>query len=105
MDARPLFKKFEVPALKTVRIKSNKLITNWALFTLKNSLKNGSLDTFGNLYEGLVATDGKFISKKSDIENLSKDIGNTFALEIEGAALAQVAKQEKIPFQINKSNF
>ena len=100
MDARPLFKKFEIPALKTIKIKSNKLITNWTISTLKNSLKNGSLKKFGNLYEGLIATGDKFISKKSDIENLSKDIGDIFAVEMEGASVAQVAKQEKIPFQI-----
>ena len=100
MDARPLFKKFEIPALKTIRIKSNKLIKNWTLCTLKNSLNSGTLETFGNLYEGLIATGDKFISKKSDIENLSKDIGDIFAVEMEGASVAQVAKQEKIPFQI-----
>ena len=100
MDARTLFKKYEIPALKTARIKSNKEITNWTISTLKNSLKNGSLETFGNLYEGLVATGDKFISKKSDIKNLSKDIGNIYAVEMEGASVAQVAIQEKIPFQI-----
>ncbi len=43
MDARPLFKKYEIPALKTVRIKSNKSINDWTLSTLKNSIKDGSL--------------------------------------------------------------
>ena len=31
MDARPLFKKYEIPALKTVRIKSNKSINDLSL--------------------------------------------------------------------------
>ena len=34
MDARPLFKKYEIPALKTIRIKSNRSITNWTLSAL-----------------------------------------------------------------------
>ena len=100
MDARPLFKKYEIPALKTVRIKSNKTITNWTLNTLKNSIKDGSLENFGNIYEGLIATGDKFITKKKDIENISKEMGDLFAVEMEGASVAQVAKQEKIPFQI-----
>ena len=92
MDARPLFKRYEIPALKTVKIKSNKSITSWTLRTLKNSKKDGSLKNFGNVYEGLIATGDKFISNKNDIENISK--------EMEGASVAQVAKQEKILFQI-----
>ena len=35
-----------------------------------------------------------------DLENLSKEIEDLFAVEMEGASVAQVAKQEKIPFQI-----
>ena len=100
MDARPLFKKYEIPALRTVRIKSNKSITNWTLNSLKISKKKRSLENFGNLYEGLIATGDKFISKKQDIENISKDMEDLYAVEMEGASVAQVAQQENIPFQI-----
>ena len=100
MDARPLFKKYEIPALKTIRIKSNKSITNWTVNTLKKLKKNGALKNFGNIYEGLVATGDKFISNKNDIGNILKEMEDLFAVEMEGASVAQVAKQEKIPFQI-----
>ena len=100
MDARPLFKKYEIPALKTVKIKSYKSITLWTLNVLRNALKNGTLENFGNVYEGLIATGDKFISKKNEIENISKEMEDLFAVEMEGASVAQVAKQEKIPFQI-----
>ena len=100
MDARPLFKKFEIPALKTIRIKSYKSITNWTLSTLKNSKKDGSLEIFGDIYDGLIATGDKFINNKKDIEKISKEMEDIFAVEMEGASVAQVAKQEKIPFQI-----
>jgi adenosylhomocysteine nucleosidase len=100
MDARPLFKKHEIPALKTVRIKSNKSINEWTLSTLKNSIKDGSLKNFGNIYEGLIATGDKFISNKKDIENILKEMEDLSAVEMEGASVAQVARQEEIPFQI-----
>ena len=100
MDARPLFKKYEIPALKTVGIKSIKSITNWTISALKKSIKDGSLENFGNIYEGLIATGDKFISKKNELDNISKEIEDLFAVEMEGASVAQVAKQEKIPFQI-----
>ena len=66
----------------------------------ENSKKDGSLENFGNIYEGLIATGDKFISNKNDIKNISKEMKNLFAVEMEGASVAQVAKQEKIPFQI-----
>ena len=100
MDARPLFEKYEIPALKTIRIKSKKSITNWTINALKNSIKDGSLENFGNIYEGLIATGDKFISNKNDFENLSKEMVDLFAVEMEGGSVAQVAKQENIPFQI-----
>ena len=100
MDARPLFKKYEIPALNTVKIKSNESLSNWTLSTLKKSIKDGALENFGDLYEGLIATGDKFIAKKKDVKNISKDIKDLFAVEMEGASVAQVASQEKIPFQI-----
>ena len=100
MDARPLFAKYEIPALKKVRLKSHKLITDWTLNSLKKSIQDGSLENFGNLHKGLIATGDKFISKKNDVENILKDMEDLFAVEMEGASVAQVAKQEKVPFQI-----
>ena len=100
MDARPIFARYEIPALNTAKIKCDKMISSWAFSTLKNSIKDGLLENFGNLYEGLIATGDKFINKKNDVENISKYIKNVLAVEMEGAAVAQVAKQENIPFQI-----
>ena len=100
MDARPLYKKYEIPGLKTCRIKSKKLISDWAFNTLKNSISKGSLDMYGNIYEGLIATGDKFINSKNQVENISKDMKDVLAVEMEGASVAQVAKQENIPFQI-----
>ena len=71
MDARPLFKKYEIPALKTVRIKSNKSITNWTLSSLKSSINKGSLESFGNLYEGLIV----FIKKALPLTILTAIFG------------------------------
>ena len=100
MDARPLFKKYEIPALGIDKIKSNEKIFNLTYKAIKNSIKNGSLEFFGRLYSGLVATGDKFISTKEEVEKISKEMENVLAVEMEGASVAQVAVQEKIPFQI-----
>lgn len=100
MDARPLFNKYEIPALRTTKIKSDRSISKWAVNTLKNSIKEGSLEIYGNVYEGLVATGDKFINTKKQVENITKYIKGVLAVEMEGASVAQVANQERIPFQI-----
>ena len=43
MDARPLFKKYEIPALNTDRIKSDNKISDWVYKVLKTGIKNKSL--------------------------------------------------------------
>ena len=43
MDARPIFERYEMPALNTTKIKSDKMFSIWAFSTLKNSIKDGLL--------------------------------------------------------------
>ena len=99
MDARPLFRKYEIPALRTKKIKGNKKIYNWIFKILKDSKKDEKLEVFGNIYKGLIATGDKFIYKE-EFKKISENIKDVFAVEMEGAAVAQVAKQEEIPFQV-----
>ena len=100
MDARPLFKKYEIPPLNNDRIKSDNKISEWVYKILKTGIKNKSLESFGNIYKGLIATADKFVNEKEDAENISKNIKDLLAVEMEGASVAQVAKQEQILFQI-----
>ena len=48
----------------------------------------------------MIDTGDKFISNKSDICALKKLLPDVKAVEMEGAAVAQVAEQEKIPWAI-----
>ena len=100
MDARPLFKKYEVPALNKERIESINKWTEWASNCLKDSISKNILKNFRNVKTGLIATGDKFISEESLIENLSKELPGLCAVEMEGAAVAQVSVQEKVPWLI-----
>ncbi len=100
MDARPLYERFVIPALKTDKILIEKNILFWTLKTLKNAKQVGILNDFGTIHEGLVATGDCFISDQKVVKKLKDDIDDLLAVEMEGASVAQVAKQEKIPFQI-----
>lgn len=100
MDARPLYKRFVIPALNIDKIKIEKNILIWTVKTIKNSKEVGILNDFGNIHEGLVGTGDCFISDQKVVKKLKDDIDDLLAVEMEGASVAQVAKQENIPFQI-----
>ena len=98
MDARPLFNKFVIPALNQDKIRPRKEILDKFYGVLKKKIKESN--TFGDLYKGLIATGDMFISEKEKISYLSKEIPSLLAVEMEGAALAQVASQENIDWLI-----
>ncbi len=99
MDARPMFPKFVVPAIKNEAIRANKHISDliYKALTKENKI---DLKPFGNVLKGLIATGDKFISEKKFLKQLRSEIQNLKAVEMEGAAFAQVAFQEKIPWCI-----
>ncbi|MBO8244230.1 5'-methylthioadenosine/adenosylhomocysteine nucleosidase [Prochlorococcus marinus XMU1411] len=100
MDARPIFDKFVLPSLKKAKIKCNNYLIDWIFNSLTNRLNNGSLKKFGVIRKGLIATGDSFISDESVIKRLKDQIPNLEAIEMEGAAVAQVAEQERIPWAI-----
>ena len=100
MDARPLFQKFAIPVLDIKEILPSKYLHQ----KLKNALifaKNkGNLNDFGSINEGLIATGDSFISDSKKLKELKDQLPNLQAVEMEGAAFAQVAKQEKFEWVI-----
>ncbi len=92
MDARPLFNKFVIPAINNQKIYPNIKTIN----SLLSKIKEKSLQNYGSFYKGLIATGDIFISDKNKLKELSDQIPELLAVEMEGAAFAQVAKQEKI---------
>ena len=95
IDARPIYDKFVIPALNEKKIIPNlELVEN--IFNEFKKLNKINSFKFGNLYKGLVATGDMFISNTKKLEQLCKDIPKLYAVEMEGAAFAQVAFQEKV---------
>ena len=100
MDARPLFDKYVIPSLNEKIIKANKKLLDFTYKTISEGLKNNLHEIFGSVYKGLIGTGDQFISNKELANKLSYDIRELLAVEMEGAAVAQVAIQENIPCQI-----
>jgi len=99
MDASPLFPKFVVPAIKSETLSANQFIVDWIYDSLV-SVKKNNIKPFGNISKGLIATGDQFISEKKILNKLYSEIENLKAVEMEGAAFAQVAYQENIPWCI-----
>ena len=100
MDARPMFDRFILPSLNIDRINVNPNILNWANKIVREELNRKEILFFNNLFNGVVGTADKFVSSQSQIEILKKTLPEICAVEMEGAAVAQVAYQERIPFLI-----
>jgi len=96
MDARPLFEKFEIPALKNKILTPSGYWLNLLFDSIEDYKKNQSLTSFGELHKGLIGTGDQFVSDKSFLKELTDQIPDLLAVEMEGAAFAQVACQEKI---------
>lgn len=100
MDARPLFEKYEIPALRTKNLNPDSDILNWTKQSISNAKEKGILKNFGNIYQGVVATGDKFVNCKEFSDSLIAEIDGLLAVEMEGASVAQVAMQENIPWQV-----
>ena len=100
IDATPIFEKFVIPSLKVKYLIPNPEIHEWALKVLRNNLKKDELSKFKSLHDGLIGTADKFVSKEETRNEITKAFPYIQAVEMEGAAVAQVACQENIPWLI-----
>lgn len=100
MDARPLFKKFYIPALNKDKLISSQRWKEKIYQKILEAKKEGNLREFGNLKEGLIGTADRFVSNRDNIKETLIDLDDLIAVEMEGAAVAQVAEQEGIPWVV-----
>ena len=100
MDARPLFNRYEIPALKKGILSPPNQWIEWAKSTIEYAILSKQLVKFNEIHTGLLATGDTFISEEIVLNDLNKRIPNLLALEMEGAAFAQVACQENIPWLV-----
>ena len=98
MDASPLYEKFIIPGLKKDKIIPSEKLVSWVSNAFINHKNNNNNWVFGKIIKGLIATGDKFVANMSILNELKKSIPNLKAVEMEGAAVAQVAEQEKIPW-------
>ena len=100
MDARPLFPRFTLPALNQDRLQPQPAWFDWAMSALLEAHDEGELDGFAQPISGLLATGDRFISDPAILKALRDVLPDLQAVEMEGAAVAQVAEQEGVPWLV-----
>ncbi|MGK6309963.1 5'-methylthioadenosine/adenosylhomocysteine nucleosidase [Variovorax sp. DT-64] len=109
LDASPIFPRYEVPLTGHARFATDTAISD-ALATVAERLLDDPVallgqqvvDDFGlhapRLHRGLVVSGDRFIARAADSEALRHDLPDALACEMEGAAVAQVCHDYRVPF-------
>lgn len=115
LDASPIFDRFVVPSLGVAEVAADPSLTE-SLTDAANSYLEGAFfeemsqrqelpfkteDT--TLHVGLVASGDQFIDHVAQARALLSDIPNILAVEMEGAAVAQVCAERDVPFAVFRS--
>lgn len=99
LDPRPLFDLYEIPALRKVFLIPTQEIIDWSFKTLKEFVDSDSIK-FKKVHKGTIGTADKFVSTQNLLDEIKNNLFSIDAVEMEGAAVAQVAIQEKLPWVI-----
>ncbi len=109
MNASPLFDRFEIPLLNKKYIESKnpskllkattKFILNYHSFINTNSAKKFNITT-PKVIVGDIASGDQFIASATKIKKINTLLPTAVCVEMEGAAVAQVCFEYKIPFAI-----
>jgi adenosylhomocysteine nucleosidase len=109
LDASPIFPRYEVPLTGHARFATDTAISD-ALAAVAERLLSDPVallgrqvvDDFGlhapRLHRGLVVSGDRFIARAADSEALRHDLPDALACEMEGAAVAQVCHDYRVPF-------
>ena len=92
MDASPIFPKYEIPLYGTERFAADAGLTE-ALAVAARAALPGS-----TLHRGLVVSGDRFVSTTAESRALQAALPEALAVEMEGAAFAQVCHDYGVPF-------
>lgn len=102
LDASPIFPRYEVPLYGRARFPCDKELTELLLKASRAGLESLALPAKTLLHHGLMASGDRFVSGMQESRNLRtalKQGGHeVLAVEMEGAAVAQVCFDYSLPF-------
>lgn len=115
LDARPLFPRFEVPLTGLQRFASDAGLCEHLAQAAGDFLREGAHDVFNGLeikefalqhsqvHRGLIASGDQFIGSAAHLRQLKQDLPDLLAVEMEGAAVAQVCFELGVPYTVMRT--
>ena len=113
MDASPIFDKYQIPLTDNILFEPNKMhVSNVCVAAEKfikkigNSINDRTLAKYSItkpvVYCGIIASGDKFVADPASHSDLSYEVGGrkTLAVEMEGAAIAQVCHEHGVPYTV-----
>lgn len=109
MDASPIFPKHEVPLMGLSRFAADAAISDALAQVVTNVLRDPvaligqeGVDEFGlsspRVHRGLLVSGDRFVSTTAESDALQRELPDALAVEMEGAAVAQVCHDYGVPF-------
>jgi adenosylhomocysteine nucleosidase len=92
LDASPIFPKYEVPLYGTDRFATDARLTGELDAAVRRALPGT------RVHRGLVVSGDRFVSTSAETVNLQAALPEALAVEMEGAAIAQVCHDCGVPF-------
>ena len=109
MDASPIFPRHEVPLMGLSRFAADAAISDALAQVVTNVLRDPvaligqeGVDEFGlsspRVHRGLLVSGDRFVSTTAESAALQRELPDALAVEMEGAAVAQVCHDYGVPF-------
>lgn len=92
LDASPLFPRYEVPLYGVDQFPTDRALTERLAAAVRQALPGT------HLHRGLVASGDRFVSSAAESQALQQALPQALAVEMEGAAFAQVCHDYGVPF-------
>lgn len=114
-DASPIFDRFVIPSLGVAEIASDPALVEGLVAAATRYIETRSsdevLDVGGEPFDirktvihcGLIASGDRFIDSSAEASTIARDLPGLLAVEMEGAAVAQVCAESGIPFAVFRS--
>ena len=109
MDASPIFPRYELPGYGASTLSADEVLKaelvracQYVIAHLPTTLEAATIQAYGlhtpQVHTGLVVSGDRFVSTSTEAKQLQHDLPLALAVEMEGAAFAQVCYDYKVPF-------